>query len=115
MTLFILFTYVRSATVTFTRYLGCLMVRDWRKQNRRLTRSQKWAVVAAQPSARLAAAEALLARGWGKPRQGIEMSIESVPLNQLKPDLASNWNRAGDRPASGKLLESPHVVEEEGA
>ena len=69
----------------------------------------------APPSARVAAAEALLARGWGKPSQAIEMSIERVSLDQLKPDLASLWGRAGVRLESAKLLELPRVVEEEAA
>jgi uncharacterized protein DUF5681 len=69
----------------------------------------------APPSARVAAAEALLARGWGKPQQSIEMSVERVNLEILKPDLASLWGRAGVRLESAKLLELPRVVEEEAA
>ena len=45
-------------------------------------------------SARVAAAEALLARGWGKPQQAIEMAVEhSAPVPM--PDLAAIWLRAG--------------------
>ena len=69
----------------------------------------------APPSARVAAAEALLARGWGKPQQSIEMSVERVNLELLKPDLASVWSRAGVGLESAKLLELPRVVEEEAA
>jgi uncharacterized protein DUF5681 len=46
-------------------------------------------------SARVAAAEALLARGWGKPQQAIEMSVDPVTIEQLTPDLARIWCGAG--------------------
>ena len=45
-------------------------------------------------SARVAAAEALLARGWGKPQQAIEMAVEHSPPMPM-PDLAVIWLRAG--------------------
>jgi hypothetical protein len=49
---------------------------------------------AAPHSARIAAAEALLGRGWGKPQQAIEMAVEhSSPMPM--PDLAAIWLRAG--------------------
>jgi Flp pilus assembly protein TadD len=60
----------------------------------------------APPSARVAAAEALLARGWGKPQQAIEMSVQQVSPDGLKPDLAAIWLRAGVRLNSNGELES---------
>ena len=66
-------------------------------------------------SARVAAAEALLARGWGRPQQDIGVSIEQVSLDQLTPDLGRLWGNAGMRLESAKLLELPRVVEEEAA
>src|SRR6185369_5160033 len=48
----------------------------------------------APPSARVAAAEALLARGWGKPQQVIEMAVEHSPPMPM-PDLAAIWLHAG--------------------
>jgi uncharacterized protein DUF5681 len=43
-------------------------------------------------SARVAAAEALLARGWGKPQQIIDMSLEHS-MELPKPDLLDIWSR----------------------
>ncbi len=39
-------------------------------------------------SARVAAAEALLARAWGKPQQSLDLAIEQVTPADLAPDLA---------------------------
>ena len=38
----------------------------------------------APPSARVAAAEALLARGWGRPQQDVDLSISQVSMDQLE-------------------------------
>lgn len=46
----------------------------------------------AAKNSRVAAAVALLDRGWGRPRQSVELSgAEGVPLS-----IAVNWNGPGD-------------------
>jgi hypothetical protein len=45
-----------------------------------------------------------VARGWGKPQQAIEMSVEQSP-QMLMPELAAIWLRAGTRLNSGRELE----------
>ena len=68
----------------------------------------------APPSARVAAAEAILARAYGKPSQSIEMSVEQVSMDQLtQPDLAVIWARAGISLPTTKVLELPRVIEGE--
>src|SRR5262245_24345093 len=62
-------------------------------------------------SARVAAAEALLARGWGKATQAIEMSVE--PLEIPQPDLTAIWSRAGVSLPTTKVLELPRLIEGE--
>src|SRR5262245_41799636 len=67
----------------------------------------------APPSARVGAAEAILARAYGRPNQAIEMSVEQVSMDQLTPDLAAIWSRAGTSLPTAKVLELPRVIDGE--
>src|SRR5262245_44894600 len=83
-------------------------VRELAKQHTQVaidTLAQVMQDPSAPPTARVAAAEALLARAWGKPSQSIEMSVEQISLDQLKPDLAAIWSRAGASLPTAKVLE----------